>query len=253
MTDQPHPRLGAVPPRGSARAWGGWCERNPRGGGARSERGRSAARNLQDRTPQRNRKQRNKNKNKNKNKNNDNDGNNNQNSQEEGFFGLGTSVAYAHQNSAIYYIRVMGVNGDVNYVFGPHDKPAILSVTEEDGNDESAVTFIIDYPGWTDNSTSRPRITLLPNPRRIMTRPKTSSMLMVRTPTPAAPLSEARPCPFIPSLSGPATNWIGKAKRSRSNANRIPAITRCSWSPRLPMPNAGDQAPARVVGNRSSG
>lgn len=44
----------------------------------------------------------------------------------------------------------MGVNGDVNYVFGPHDNPAILSVTEEDGNDESAVTFIIDYPGWTD-------------------------------------------------------------------------------------------------------
>jgi hypothetical protein len=104
--------------------------------------------NLQDRTSQRNRKQRNKNKNnKNKNKNNDND---NQTSREEGFFGLGTSVAYSHQNSAIYYIRVMGFNGDVNYVFGPHDKPAILSVTDEDGNDESAVTFIIDYPGWTD-------------------------------------------------------------------------------------------------------
>ena len=114
---------------------------------------------LQDRSEQRNRKQRNnnnnnnQNNNKNKNKNNDNNdktNNNNQTNQLGGFFGLGTSVAYAHQNSAIYYIRVMGVNGDVNYVFGPHDQPAILSVTEEDGNDESAVTFLIDYPGWTN-------------------------------------------------------------------------------------------------------
>src|SRR4051812_26232854 len=102
---------------------------------------------LQDRSEQRNRKQRNnnqnnsKNNNNNKNNNNDNNDNKNQTNQLGGFLGLGTSVAYSHQNSAIYYIRVMGVNGDVNYVFGPHDKPAILSVTEEDGNDESAVTF----------------------------------------------------------------------------------------------------------------
>jgi hypothetical protein len=114
---------------------------------------------LQDRSEQRNRKQRNR-KQRNHDKNNKNHKNHhNQNNDNDsndgggglgGFFGLGTSVAYSHQNSAIYYIRVMGVNGDVNYVFGPSDKPAILSVTEEDGNDESAVTFVIDYPGWTD-------------------------------------------------------------------------------------------------------
>jgi hypothetical protein len=119
--------------------------------------GRRPHERLQDRTKRRNRKQRNKNQNNqqdqnnnnNNNDNNDNDTNNNGGGL-GGFFGLGTSVAYAHQNSAIYYIRVMGVNGDVNYVFGPSDRPAILSVTEEDGNDESAVTFVIDYPGWTD-------------------------------------------------------------------------------------------------------
>ncbi len=114
--------------------------------------------NLQDRSEQRNRKQRNNQDNNqdNNKKNNNNDKNNDNNNQTNqpgalgGFFGLGTSVSYAHQNADIYYIRVMGINGDVNYVFGPHDQPANLSVTEEDGNDESAVTFIIDYPGWTD-------------------------------------------------------------------------------------------------------
>ena len=117
---------------------------------------------LQNRSKRRNRKQRNKNQNNQQNEknqnnqsnqNSNNNGNNNSNNGGGGLggvFGLGTSVAYAHQNSDIYYIRVMGVNGDVNFVFGPHDPPAILSVTDEDGNDESAVTFVIDWPGWTD-------------------------------------------------------------------------------------------------------
>jgi hypothetical protein len=118
---------------------------------------------LQDRSKRRNRKQRNKNQqnqDNQQNQNNQNDDNNNDNNKENdpnngggglgGFFGLGTSVSYAHQNADIYYIRVMGVNGDVNFVFGPHDKTAVLSVTDEDGNDESAVTFIINYPGWAD-------------------------------------------------------------------------------------------------------
>ena len=111
---------------------------------------------LQDRSKRRNRKQRNKrqdNQDDNQNQNNDNQDNNDNNNGGGGLgsiFGLGTSVAYAHQNADIYDIRVMGENGDVNYVFGPSDPTSILSVTEPDGNDESAVTFIINYPGWTD-------------------------------------------------------------------------------------------------------
>lgn len=98
---------------------------------------------------QRNRTQRNENQNNQQNQKNNKDANNGGGGL-GGFFGLGTSVAYSHQNSAIYYIRVFGVNGDVNFVFGPSDPTTILSVTEEDGNDESAVTLVIDWPGWTD-------------------------------------------------------------------------------------------------------
>lgn len=98
---------------------------------------------------QRNRTQRNGNQNNQQNQKNNKDANNGGGGL-GGFFGLGTSVAYSHQNSAIYYIRVFGVNGDVNFVFGPSDPTTILSVTEEDGNDESAVTLVIDWPGWTD-------------------------------------------------------------------------------------------------------
>src|SRR3954470_22956626 len=64
---------------------------------------------LQDRTPTRNKKQRNKKQNNNNNNNN----NNNDNTTSGGgglggFFGLGTSVSYAHQNADLYYIRVFG-------------------------------------------------------------------------------------------------------------------------------------------------
>ena len=64
--------------------------------------------------------------------------------------GRGTLVSYSHQNAEIHYIRVMGENGDVNYVFGPSDPTSVLSFTDPDGNDESAVTFIFDYPEWAD-------------------------------------------------------------------------------------------------------
>ena len=108
---------------------------------------------LQRRSKRRNRKQRNKNQN-NENNNQKNQNNNNSNNGSGGlggFFGLGTSVAYSHQNAQIYYIRVFGVNGDANFVFGPGDLTTTLSVTEEDGNDESAVTLVIDWPEWTDS------------------------------------------------------------------------------------------------------
>lgn len=106
---------------------------------------------LQDRSKRRNRKQRNK---RQDNKDNQNQNNSNQNSNGGGglgaFIGRGTSVAYAHQNADIYYIRVFGVNGNVDYVVGPSSPTFILSATEPDGNDESAVTFTINYPGFTD-------------------------------------------------------------------------------------------------------
>jgi hypothetical protein len=115
---------------------------------------------LQARSKRRNRKQRNKNQNNQNNRQNENDNNDRNNNNDNdanhgggglgGFFGLGTSVAYAHQNADIYDIRVFGVNGDATFVFGPHDRTTILSVTEPDGNDESAVTLVIDWPGWTD-------------------------------------------------------------------------------------------------------
>jgi hypothetical protein len=106
---------------------------------------------LQDRSKRRNRKQRNK-----RQDNQDNNQNQNNNDNKNGggglgsIFGLGTSVAYAQQNADIYYIRVFGVNGNVDYVVGPSSPTFILSVTEPDGNDESAVTFTINYPGFTD-------------------------------------------------------------------------------------------------------
>ncbi|MDQ2655122.1 MAG: hypothetical protein M3Z20_18985 [Chloroflexota bacterium] len=126
--------------------------------GQGTQAGKRPHEHLQARSKRRNRKQRNKNQDNqdnNQTSNNNNNQNNNNNNNNGGgglggVFGLGTSVAYAHQNSDIYDIRVFGVNGDVNYVFGPHDKPAILSVTEPDGNVESAVTLVVDWPGWTD-------------------------------------------------------------------------------------------------------
>jgi hypothetical protein len=123
--------------------------------GQAAQAGKRPHERLQARSKRRNRKQRNRNQNnqnnqQNQNDNNDQDNNDNNGGGLGGVFGLGTSVAYAHQNAHIYYIRVFGVNGDANFVFGPSDPTTILSVTEEDGNDESAVTLVIDWPGWTD-------------------------------------------------------------------------------------------------------
>lgn len=108
---------------------------------------------LQDRSKRRNRKQRNKRQDNNDNQNQNNDTQDNNKNGGGGlgsFIGRGTLVSYSHQNADIYYIRVMGENGDVNYVFGPSDPTSVLSFTDPDGNDESAVTFIIDYPGFVD-------------------------------------------------------------------------------------------------------
>ncbi|MDQ2653135.1 MAG: hypothetical protein M3Z20_08825 [Chloroflexota bacterium] len=125
--------------------------------GQGAQAGKRPHEHLQARSKRRNRKQRNKNQ-ENQDNNQKSNNNNNQNDNTNnngggglgGFFGLGTSVAYSHQNSLIYYIRVYGVNGNVDFVFGPSDPTTILSVTEPDGNDESAVTLVIDWPGWTD-------------------------------------------------------------------------------------------------------
>ncbi len=107
---------------------------------------------LQDRSKKRNKKQRNKRQDNTQNDKRPNTTNTNTSKGGGlgGFFGLGTSVAFANPTSSTYAIRVTGVNGDVNYVCSQGFN-AILSVTEEDGNDESAVTFIIHSPGWNND------------------------------------------------------------------------------------------------------
>jgi hypothetical protein len=100
---------------------------------------------LQDRTPKRNRKQRNKNQNNNDNNKNDNNNNDNQNTNQlGGFFGLGASVAFSNPTSSTYKIRVIGENGDLNY-----DCPPGFNATLS--TDDTAVLFVIQYPGWADN------------------------------------------------------------------------------------------------------
>jgi hypothetical protein len=92
---------------------------------------------LQDRTPQRNRKQRNKNNNQNKNATND-----TQNANQLGdALALGCSVAFTNQIAVTYKVTVIGENGNVLFDCPPGFN-STLSVND------GPVTFVIQYSEW---------------------------------------------------------------------------------------------------------